>query len=335
MLSQLEQIDKQILNVIQTAFPLVEEPYRAIGDQVGVSQEEVIRRIELMKRRNIVRQISAIFDSRRLGYRSTLVAMRFPSERLDRAARHISRHPGVSHNYSRDYHFNLWFTLTLPPGSDLEETVERMAEETGAEAARMMPAIRLFKIGVNFDVVGSKAAAYPYLNPDRDRGGNLKDWNRVEVLTDFEIQVIRGLQEDLALIPYPFNNMACRLGIYTHRLIEYACDFQRRGVMRRFSAVLHHRGAGFKANAMVVWKAPLEQAEEVGRVMAAHPAVTHCYQRPTFPDWPYTHFTMIHATTKKGCDEAAREISSRTGIRRYQLLYSTRQYKKTRVRYFV
>ncbi len=105
--------------------------------------------------------------------------------------------------------------------------------------------------------------------------------------------------------------------------------------MRRFSAVLHHRRSGFRSNAMIVWKVPSERSEEVGMLMAENPAVTHCYERPTFPDWPYTHFTMVHATTAEGCEEVEREISQATGITENQLLYSTREYKKTRVRYFV
>jgi DNA-binding Lrp family transcriptional regulator len=105
--------------------------------------------------------------------------------------------------------------------------------------------------------------------------------------------------------------------------------------MRRFSTVLHHRRSGFRANAMIVWRVPAERSEEVGMLMAEHPAVTHCYERPTFPDWPYTHFSMIHATTQEGCEEIAGEIGVSTGITDRMLLYSTREYKKTRVRYFV
>jgi siroheme decarboxylase len=99
--------------------------------------------------------------------------------------------------------------------------------------------------------------------------------------------------------------------------------------------VLHHRRSGFRANAMIVWKVPEEQSQEMGLKMSQHPAVTHCYQRPTFPDWPYTHFTMVHATTPEGCEEVARQIGEATGISDRLLLYSTREYKKTRVRYFV
>ena len=147
--------------------------------------------------------------------------------------------------------------------------------------------------------------------------------------------VIKELQEDLPLAPRPFDDMARRLGISANELFEMARSFQQRGVMRRYSAVLHHRRAGFDANAMVVWRVPPEKSEEVGRIMASSPWVTHCYERPTFPDWPYTHFTMIHATGKEKCEGVAAEISAKTGITDYRFLYSTQEYKKTRVRYFV
>ena len=143
------------------------------------------------------------------------------------------------------------------------------------------------------------------------------------------------MQEDVELTSRPFSPMAERLGIGLQEMFDIADSFQERGLMRRFSAVLHHRRAGFRSNAMAVWKVPSERAVEVGNIMAQSRWVTHCYERPTFPDWPYTHFTMIHATSDETCEDVAAGISEATGITEYQLLYSTREYKKTRVRYFV
>jgi DNA-binding Lrp family transcriptional regulator len=336
MVSTLELVDKQILNVIQSDFPVVERPYKAIGEQVGVSEQDVIDRIAAMKSRNIVRQISAIFDTRRLGYKTTLVAMRFPEDALDAAAHVINQHPGVSHNYARDGWFNLWFTVAVPPNEGLEETVDRMANETGAEAYRLMPTIRFFKIGVNFDMVKEEGAAEDYYSPDGyNSGGVSKNWNKVEAVTDFEIAIVRELQEDFDLTARPYDGMTERLGITCEQLAAKAEEFKERGILRRVSAVLHHRRAGFRANAMAVWRVPEERAEDVGSIMAGSKWVTHCYQRPTYPNWPYSHFTMIHATTQEQCENVAREIANASGIDDYLLLYSTREYKKTRVRYFV
>ena len=331
----MDLVDRKILNIIQTRFPLVEMPFAEIGDEVELPEEEVIERIGELKSKNVVRQISAIFDTRRLGYKTTLVAMRLPADELDAAAQIINVHPGVSHNYARNGHFNLWFTVAVPPYEDLAETVEDMASRTGAESYRLMPTIKFFKIGVNFDMVKEEGAAKKYYSPDGYDRADGQDWNKAMPITDFEIEVIRELQEDVELTPRPFSPMAERLGIPLQELFDIANSLQERSLMRRFSAVLHHRRAGFSSNAMAVWKVPSERAIEVGNIMAQSRWVTHCYERPTFPDWPYTHFTMIHATSQDTCEDVATELSEATGISEYQLLYSTREYKKTRVRYFV
>ena len=327
--SGMDLVDRQILNILQSRFPLAEEPYHPLAEELGLTPEETMERVRSLKRRHVVRQISAIFDTRRLGYRTSLVACKFPPEKLHRAALSINRHHGVSHNYAREGHeYNLWFTLAVPPYEELEETVAEMARRTQATSYRLLPTIRFFKIGVNFDMVEEKGAAFSY-NPDKE------DWNKVEPLTDFEVQVVRELQEDLAVEPRPFDGMAERLGISLGALFSLAADLQRRGAMRRYSAVLHHRRAGFTDNAMSVWRAPAERAAEVGAILASSPWVSHCYERPTFPDWPYNHFGMIHATSKEKCFEVAQELSEQTKIQDYRLLFSTREYKKTRVRYFV
>ncbi len=333
--SDIELTDKQLLNIIQRAFPLVRRPYENIGEELGISEDDVIRRIGGLKDKNIVRQISAIFDTRRLGYKTTLVAMRIPDETLDAGAQIINEHPGVSHNYERNGNFNIWFTVAVPPDEDLEETVAAMAERTAADSYRLMPTIKFFKIGVNFDMIKEEGASNNYFSPDGLNEDGKGGWNKAQEITEEDKEVIRELQEDVSLEPEPFTPMAERIGITLDELFEAASSLEERGLMRRFSAVLHHRRAGFSANAMVVWKVPSERSVEVGNKMAESKWVTHCYERPTFPDWEYTHFTMIHTTTEKQCEEVAKEISEATDIDDYKLLYSTREFKKTRVRYFV
>ena len=338
-------LDKQLLNLVQSRFPMSEQPYRDMAEVLGTTEQDLIERIGYLKQKNVIRQIGAIFDTRRLGYKTTLVAFRLPPGKLEKGARHINKHPGVSHNYARNGHFNLWFTIAVPPNEELNDVINRLAEETGAESARMMPTIRFFKIGVNFDMVKNEGAAYEYFSPDGYGKGAgpakqkepaiSKDWNKAMPISDLDIAVIRELQEDLPLEPRPFDAMAERLGMTTGELFQWADEAQERQIMRRFSAVLHHRKAGFRSNAMAVWRVPEDRADEVGLKMAESPWVTHCYQRPTFPDWPYTHFSMIHATTQEQCERVAEELSGATGIDDYRMLYSYREYKKTRVRYFV
>ena len=337
--------DRELLNKIQAPFPMVERPFQHLGEELGISEQEVLDRLTELKRTNVLRQISAIFDTRRLGFKTTLVAMAYEPKKLHKAALVINKHPGVSHNYAREgSYYNLWFTLAVPPNHDLEATAKYLARKTGASEQRIMPTKRFFKIGVNFDMVNKKGSSFNF-SPDNVKAGGSSaggydkeaadSWNTAVPITEDEKDAIRGMQEDLALVPRPFDPIAQGLGMTTGELFALAKDFQDRRIMRRYSAVLHHRRSGFKANAMIVWKVPEERSEEVGIMMAGHDAVTHCYERPTFPDWPYTHFTMVHATTPEGCEQINNEISEATGITERMVLYSTREYKKTRVRYFV
>ena len=334
-------VEQNLLNLIQSEFPLVEKPYSAIADRLAVTEANVLDLLTDLKRRNVVRQISAIFDTRKLGYKTSLVAMKFSDERLDAAAQSINRHPGVSHNYGRTGYFNLWFTVAVAPGVSVDETVRQLAVDTDALAWRMLPTKRFFKIGVNFDMVNKRSnASENYVNTDvatapvTGSGGD-EDWGRPQELSDRDIDVIRELQEDLQLVPRPFDAMASRLRASVLELFQYAEEMVERKLMRRFSAVLHHRRAGFSANAMVVWNVPPERSQEVGDLMASSAHVTHCYERPTYDDWKYSHYTMIHATTESECEQIAEEIAKQIGVDDRQLVYSTREYKKTRVRYFV
>jgi DNA-binding Lrp family transcriptional regulator len=194
-----------------------------------------------------------------------------------------------------------------------------------------MYTLKLFKIGVELDMTGERppdARARPqYGEADRERAGSSR-------LTERDIAVLRELQEDLPAEPEPFAPMAARLGYSEEELFGHARNLLERGFLRRYAAILYHRKAGFKSNAMGVWNVPSERIGEVGLQMASFAAVSHCYQRPTYPDWPYTIFTMVHGNSDEQCEEILAAISQATGITDYRSLYSTREYKKTRVRYF-
>jgi DNA-binding Lrp family transcriptional regulator len=128
--------------------------------------------------------------------------------------------------------------------------------------------------------------------------------------------------------------MAKRMGVSEANLFDLAAHLSARGYLRRVAAVLHHREAGFHANAMGVWVVPSGRSEEVGHIMGSFRGVSHCYLRPTYPDWPYNIFTMVHGQNAEHCQEIISAISQATGITEYALLYSTKEYKKIRLKYF-
>src|SRR5918911_4230551 len=154
----MDERDRELLNLIQNSFPLMARPYERLSQQLGESEDDTLERVRRLRRDNIIRQISAIFDTKSLGYKSSLVAMRVPPGRIGQAAQIINEHPGVTHNYERNHEYNLWFTIAVPPTSDLEHVVRRLHELTAAERTRVMYTLRLFKIGVDLDMKGDRPA---------------------------------------------------------------------------------------------------------------------------------------------------------------------------------
>ena len=150
----MDDADRTLCDLIQNDFPVVARPYAALGERLGETEQQVLERIARLRQERIIRQISAIFDTRKLGYRSMLVAARAPEERADEAAEVISTHPGVTHNYERKHEFNIWFTLGVPPTSrlGLDRSVELLGELAEVEAIRPLPALQFFKIGVDLDM---------------------------------------------------------------------------------------------------------------------------------------------------------------------------------------
>lgn len=154
------------------------------------------------------------------------------------------------------------------------------------------------------------------------------------MLTEQDKQIIRELQNGLPLVSRPFALMAEKLGMAEEELIDRIRNFVENGQIRRFGAAVRHQDLGYVANAMVVWDVPAEKVSEVGRRMAGFEEVTHCYQRPRYPGWPYNLFTVVHGQTREECIQAAERISRATGMEKYRLLFSTAELKKSSMRYF-
>lgn len=325
----IDPLDKQLLNEIQWTFPLSGRPYLEIATKHGIGEDDVMTRISSLKRSGLIRQINAIFDTRKLGYKSALIAFAVKKDRLDSVALAVNKHPGVSHNYERDHEFNMWFTLAVPPDGDLKKDLEQMASLDGVIKFRLLPTLKLYKIGVKLDMVNTDPSK---LSPD----DNVKtiDQKRFE-LTSRDKEFIRELQKDLEVTPRPFDNSANNLGITVDELFKKAIEYESMGVMRRFAAILRHRDAGFTANGMIVWKVPDDKIDEVGYKLASFPQVSHCYRRPVYPDWPFNLFSMIHARTIEAAKKIAIELSNFVAINEYRILFSSREFKKERVKYFV
>lgn len=150
--SNLSSADREILNIIQTRYPVVSRPYAAIAKEVGLSEDEVMNRIEALKETGLVRRIGGIFDSQKMGFSSTLVALKVQKDKVDAVGEAVSAYAGVTHNYQRAHEFNVWFTLVTRSEDELQKTLNAIMDFDGVVKLRNLPAINLFKIGVNFDM---------------------------------------------------------------------------------------------------------------------------------------------------------------------------------------
>jgi DNA-binding Lrp family transcriptional regulator len=255
--------------------------------------------------------------------------MEIEPEKLEDVAYQINKHPGVSHNYEREHEFNLWFTLAVPPGSDLKSELDKFSKLDGIKKVRMLPTLQLFKIGVKLDMVDGKKHE---VKPSEEK----KKINNVKfVPTEEDKEFIRQLQKDIEIVDRPFLNASENLGITEEQIFEKLHEYENIGVMRRYAAILRHREAGFTANGMIVWKVPEKRISEVGEKLGAFPQVSHCYERPVYPDWPYNVFSMIHCKSFDEAGQMAKDIQKQIDVNDYKILFSSREFKKTRVEYFV
>jgi DNA-binding Lrp family transcriptional regulator len=324
---ELDAMDQGLLNALQTDFPLVSHPFSRLGLPLGLGELEVIERLDSLRRRRILRQISAIFDSRALGYRSVLVAAQCPPGRIEACAAVVNAHPGVSHNYQREHALDLWFTLAVPGDRDLAGAAALLAAEAGLLQYHLLPALRTFRIGVAFDLKRGRARAQSTPPPSAATAPPLDNLDRA---------VVRALQEDLALVPQPFLLLAQRLRWTEDGLFGWLRSAQERGWLRRYAGVLRHREAGFGEGGMGVWNVPDDRIQELGPAFAAETAVTHCYQRPRFGGWPYNLFTMVHGQDRGDCLAVLDGMALRLdGWTARDTLFSTREFKKERVKYFL
>jgi DNA-binding Lrp family transcriptional regulator len=326
----LDATDKRLLNLMQSRFELVERPFDHVAQLAGLTEAEVLQRVQRLLDKRIIREVTPIFDTRALGYSSMLVAAKVDPRYPHRAAQFINTHPGVTHNYLRNHDFNLWFTIAVAPGSrlGLDGTLDVMAAKTGARSIRQLPTLKLFKIRMDLEMeagTDALAAAGEAVDP--------VELDPID-LSDEDVATIRGTQGPMAVRPDAYAPAAERLGVSQGEVLRRLGSLRERGGLRRVAAILYHRRAGFSANGMGVWAVPEQEVLETGKRMAAFRGISHCYQRPTYPDWPYSVFTMAHGRSKDECDAILDSIAAATGISERATLYSSTEFKKVRMLYF-
>jgi siroheme decarboxylase len=315
-MQDIDQRDRELLGALQGEIPLVSTPFAVLGQMIDMSEKEVIKRTERLKRDGIIKQIAAQFDTRALGYRSCLVAARVHPDRIDDCANAISVHPGVTQNYRRNHDLNLWFTIAVAPSSrlGLEKTIEILGEEAECDVVRPLPTLKTYK--------GSGSDSEHDVHPE------------FSMPSTTEIETVRLLQRDIPLQPRPFEVLSRTAGVGADEILAAARTLLARGQMRKFTASIVARKPGFSASAMGVWVVPQDRADELGTQMSQNRAVSHCYLRPVYDDWPYNLYTIVHGRSIDECESIINDIAIDTGVSEKQALYPTREYKKAKLAFF-
>ncbi|MCF6334866.1 MAG: hypothetical protein L3J12_03905 [Spirochaetales bacterium] len=317
---ELTDTDKNLLEEVQLDFPLLERPFEVIGRKIGISEDETIARIAYLKEENIIRDISAIFKAEPLGYKSTLVAVKTESPLI--TAEKINMHNGVSHNYLRDHRYNIWFTITIRKELDFKTEITNLL---GSEIRNflILPSIKTYKIGVNFRFSEKKIDSVTQNITTPSASGIIDE------------KLIILLQQPFPLIPRPWEKYSERINRSESELIADIKLLKQWGALKRISAVLRHRNAGYIANGMACFKVPQHRIDEAGKITSEFSEVSHSYQRPVYPDWQYNLFAMTHSKTTSQCEKIIDNIAKKIDVDKYFTLYSIKEFKKERVKYFM
>jgi len=321
----MQDLENKLIETIQQDIPFVREPFDAMAEKLGLSVSKTIELLQDLKQRHILRQIAPIYDTKSLGYNSSLVAFKVGEEDLTEAVDILNKHPGVSHNYLRNDEFNIWFTVAIPPDSTLgmENTIDILFRKTKAKKYAILNTKRVFKISARF--VGN--------TQEKETTSKPKSFNGV--LSDEDKLIIKHTQYDLSLIRRPFDEISQKLNIDIDSLLNKLTEYKELGIIRRFSGLLHHKNAGFNANGMSVWKVPEDKIEDYATIMSSFKAVTHCYERTTNEHWKYNLFCMIHGKTKEDVYDVIELIKNEIEENlSYRVLFSLKEFKKVRLHYF-
>ena len=327
----LSNTEKQILNRIQKDWIICKTPFQKLAEELKIGENTLIHTIDVLKQKKIIRDISAIFNAVNLGYESALIAFEVSEENVESAAAIINAHPGVSHNYLRNHKYNIWFTITVNRNITIEAEAAILVEKSKAKDYLVLRNEKLFKIKAQFHIGDSNGDSEYFSNYNKNIKTKFND------LSQDEKKAVYILQTDLPLNQRPFKLLSEQLNvdIDESKIAQIGEKFKQTGVIRRYSAVLKHTNAGYKANAMTAWKLGNFTEDDICKTFSDISNISHLYLRTVYPGkWEHGLFAMIHARTEAELTEIIKKLEKESGIKDYLVLRSLKEFKKKRVKYF-
>ena len=323
----LDDIDRRLLDELQLHVPIDHRPFQTLGEKFGLSEQSCLERLDRLKNARVIRRLCAIVDSRTLGYQVTELAMQVEPGRLDEAAASLSRHAGIAHVDAVRHAFNLWAIVTVPPAESLERGVEALHHLARAEETIVLPTLRLYKDAVKH----GSADVGPW--PDRPEAVYEEPPRALPApaLSEQDHRFLRIAQEDLPLMELPFAVWAEQAESTEEELFAWVKRAEQAGYLTRIAARLAPAEHPGLTTSMIVWQIPAPEVDRVGEEASRFREVVRCYRRPAFPNWPYTLFTVIRASTPAACLETAKRIEERVGRAPYLLLEAATEHKRARL----
>ncbi|MFC1528366.1 hypothetical protein ACFL5B_00500 [Candidatus Latescibacterota bacterium] len=318
--SELLEKQRKLLAVIQSDFPIVNRPFRQIAEGIGWSESEVTDTVLMLIKNGIIRTFGPVFDARKLGYVSTLVAAEVEKDSIGGLASMMDNINEITHNYLREYDLNLWFTITAGSKEVMKKILTMTERFSGVSRILNLPALKVYKIKAVFGTMNtvSSTSRKNSVNPP---------------ITKMEKQIIRRIQDKFPIVQMPFNFIAEQMEIDESVILDTLKYWLKTGIIRRFGARLNHHRAGYTANSMIAWKS--DDCDRLGHTFATLPYVSHCYLRQSYDDWPFELYTMTHARSNHELDEFLQEMKSQAPDADMIVLNTIRELKKKAMKYFV
>jgi len=328
MTNQEKELDLKILNTIQQKFPVCHQPFKTLSLNLGINEEKLLNRIKILKENGFIRRITPLFDSSKLGYVGTLIAMKVPEERIDAVAKIIDEYPEITHNYERVGEYNIWFTLIASSNEEIEKIISQIKAKTKINHILNLKRRNKFKISAVFEV--EKISKSGFEEEEIYESQPQKTYS----VDELDKKILKELQESIPLIEEPYEFISQKIGISEKELFEKISWYKKTGIIRRIRAVLDHYKIGLGENVMVAFQVAPAEMLKAAKIISQYPQITHCYERTISSDWQYNLFAMIHGQTKQECENVISSILQKTKITNYKKLYTKRELKKSNPRYF-
>ena len=318
MTPRLTNLQERIIAKLQRGLSICPKPFDELAKKLGADEQTVIREIIALMQQGIIRRISPLINYRALGLVGTLVAAHVPEDIIIPVANAVNALPGVSHNYRRHHHYNLWFTLQSSSLDRIDLTLKQLADRFNLDF-HSMPVEHTFKLDVRFDFQADDLSAVEDLPP-------VPTSQPVELDTQ-QKSVLSLLNRDLEVTSRPFDFLLA--GVFTEQeVLTTITDLIDKGVIRRIAAVVDHRKLGFTANLMFCAAVPDDRIIEVGSQLARFRLVSHCYKRKTFELWPFNLYAMMHARTMEEIRHLITKFTGTYRLKAFELLPTIAEFKK-------